>query len=643
MSVHKTLFKSKFSIIYESILKGEEQDDAVWEELFLIKVNVGAFEDLFSKLSSNELIQLKSSINKLFRKCVDGLKEEHSIKSLNILMTLSCLVRCVWRRDLGEGFRAVDVLVGFDEAEQIMSSLIEQLHKILISNQLQELKYYALLFLKILTSVSDNISQNTMVEYLMLHSLWFSFCKVIVTPSVRSNLGSHSLSILALLLNYRKNEYSNPYSIKVAGCDDELLLNGFGEILLNYINRYNNTALAVRQASNQSYSEYISSWIYWTYPSVEEEKDLKLDLSLLLCLYEIVHLNRSFTTVLTQTMSSSTGDDADGEKQKSEECHSNLISTFLTFSSLIFSNVRDNLAAAQLCFDILLCVSEDNYANAFMHDENQVFPVFIYRTKLRHRKDNKKELTAMSLAYILLDLTSEFLMTNLTKNFPFELYSKCYRVIHRILCYQKKCRVRLNYPWETLWNSIISAVKWSNSLKLDDPEIINNYIQVGRIFNMFVMYGDTFLPNPGSYDELYYELLRQHGVFDALNETGLKYLEKGNTHKEACKELLSNLHNVRAIVNHFSPKIEAWSTANKISTPTPEEVMDIVRSNYDTLTLKLQDGLDHFERYSEVPKEQQFFTNLIRKITKDKRESTTVQIETTAYHKFTTVSNIGQC
>ena len=34
-------------------------------------------------------------------------------------------------------------------------------------------------------------------------------------------------------------QYSNPYSIKVAGCDDELLLNGFGEILLNYINRYN--------------------------------------------------------------------------------------------------------------------------------------------------------------------------------------------------------------------------------------------------------------------------------------------------------------------------------------------------------------------------------------------------------------------
>lgn len=66
--------------------------------------------------------------------------------------------------------------------------------------------------------------------------------------------------------------------------------------------------------------------------------------------------------------------------EKGEECHSNLISSFLTFTSLVLSNVKENGAAAHLCFDILLCISEDNYANAFMHDDNQVFSVFIYRT-----------------------------------------------------------------------------------------------------------------------------------------------------------------------------------------------------------------------------------------------------------------------
>lgn len=41
-------------------------------------------------------------------------------------------------------------------------------------------------------------------------------------------------------------------------------------------------------------------------------------------------------------------------------------------------------------------------------------------------------------------------------------------------------------------------------------------------------------------------------------------------------------------------------------------MLEVVRSNYDTLTLKLQDGLDQFERYSEQPKEVAFFKELVR-------------------------------
>ena len=40
------------------------------------------------------------------------------------------------------------------------------------------------------------------------------------------------------------------------------------------------------------------------------------------------------------------------------------------------------------------------------------------------------------------------------------------------------------------------------------------------MFNVFITYGDTFLPNPNSYDELYYELIRMHQVFDNLYSMG---------------------------------------------------------------------------------------------------------------------------
>lgn len=42
-----------------------------------------------------------------------------------------------------------------------------------------------------------------------------------------------------------------------------------------------------------------------------------------------------------------------------------------------------------------------------------------------------------------------------------------------------------------------------------------------NIFNLFITYGDTFLPNPSSYDELYYELIRMHQVFDNLYSMGM--------------------------------------------------------------------------------------------------------------------------
>jgi len=37
---------------------------------------------------------------------------------------------------------------------------------------------------------------------------------------------------------------------------------------------------------------------------------------------------------------------------------------------------------------------------------------------------------------------------------------------------------------------------------------------------MFITFGDTFLPSPTSYDELYYEIIRMAQVFDNLYTVG---------------------------------------------------------------------------------------------------------------------------
>lgn len=77
----------------------------------------------------------------------------------------------------------------------------------------------------------------------------------------------------------------------------------------------------------------------------------------------------------------------------------------------------------------------------------------------------------------------------------------------------------------------------------------------------------------------------------------LRYSMGEGDFKEDALKLNNALFNVRAIIKHFNPKIEQWLASNNLSTPTEEQILDIVKKNYDSLTLKLQDLLDHYERY----------------------------------------------
>lgn len=121
--------------------------------------------------------------------------------------------------------------------------------------------------------------------------------------------------------------------------------------------------------------------------------------------------------------------------------------------------------------------------------------------------------------------------------------------------------------------------------------------QVVRIFNLFITYGDTFLPNPSTYDELYYELIRMQKVFEDVHAMGeyfglpqipmLSYCSAGwwcviakrystpEVHSEyhsSASQLATNLVNVRSIAAHFHPKINSWSTSNQVTSITPEQV-----------------------------------------------------------------------
>nr|CAD7393324.1 unnamed protein product [Timema cristinae] len=596
----KRQLKEKVVQIYESFFKGEDPalgNPNFWDEVFLLKPKVSSLEAEIQKLNGEQLVSLKDNINTLFKHCITTLGHEHNIRVVYALQTLCAVIHSIYKKTSGEfGFDVINILMGFDVAEQMMKMLLEHCNTFLTGEYPASLKALCLKLLLVLVTGTDNVSQNTLLEYLMMNSIFEALIQLLCEPATRALHGHDAVLLLTLLVNYRKHEAANPYIVKLSILDDELALNGYGQVITSCLTDF------CRQFTAQHTEPQSASWLssltnivgnmFVSEEGVMRTQQIRANNAVLVALYEAVHLNRNFITTLAHTQTDTSAPPSPSNTLNSAQPTpdlttptpvdiitqpSNLLVTFFQYCSIVMQDTKSEASSnnVKLCFLILTCVSEDQYANSLMHDVNLVFKVQLHRLPMRHRKLAPDKLSpSQPLASTLLDLLVEFLMSHMMKKLPMELYLHCVGVVHRVLCYQKKCRVRLNYQWKELWTALITVLKFllANENHLARKmNIFHLALQVVNIFNLFITYGDTFLPSPSSYDELYYELIRMHQVFDNLHSMALRYSTNDGDYKENALKLSNSLINVRAIINHFSPKIEAWLASQSLSTPSEDQ------------------------------------------------------------------------
>ncbi|XP_047222470.1 armadillo-like helical domain-containing protein 3 isoform X2 [Girardinichthys multiradiatus] len=675
-SSSKKPLKEKVVLMYDEIFAKEDpakNNPRFWDELFLMKVNLEYLESKLESVNGEEVQRIQDNINSLFHHCVQALGEEHQIKVVNALQTLCALFRGVHQKNKSaSGFDIINMLMGFDKAEQRMKDLMERLDSLLCGDSSESLKSLCLKLLLCLVTVTDNISQNTILEYVMINSIFEAILQILSDPSSRGQHGYDAVVLLALLVNYRKYESVNPYIVKLSIVDDEPTLDGMGVVLHQALTEYNRQYKDKEEENQGGFFSTLTSMVGSMFiADVDEKLSVQTNEAILLALYEAVHLNRNFITVLAQshpeidiavtptTPTPTTPTTPLGTTPPSLDVMnnpelpldpnlqtSNLLITFLKYASIVMQDTKDEhrLNSARLCLIILTCIAEDQYADAFLHDDNINFRVSLHRMPMRHRKKTPgKNIPSRPLVCAVLDLMVEFIVTHMMKEFPMDLYLRCVQIIHKLLCYQKKCRIRLHYTWRELWSAVINLLKFllsNETALLAKHNIFHLALLVVNLFNMFITYGDTFLPTSNSYDELYYEIVRMHQVFDNLYCMVLRVSTNTGQWKEAASKVTHALVNIRAIINHFNPKIESYAAVNHISQLSEEQVLEVVRSNYDTLTLKLQDGLDQFERYSEQPKEAAFFKELVRSISLNVRKNVSLNTlsQDVLLKEFSTIS-----
>ncbi|XP_014256484.1 UPF0668 protein C10orf76 homolog [Cimex lectularius] len=622
----KRQLKEKIVQIYESFFKGEDlarMNPNFWEELFLLKPKVTQLETEILRLNEEQLLMAKNNINTLFVQCIETLGNEHQLRVVYALQTLCALISAVYKTSGQCGFDVIDILMGFDAAEQHMKLLLSYCNMILNGEGAPNLKSLCLKLLLLMVTGNDNVSQNTLLEFVMVNSIFETLIQLLCDTRTRLDHGHDLVLLLTLLVNYRKYESANPYSVKLSILDDELALNGYGQVISWSLSDFCR-AFTQEQKEPQSGSWFSSlsnivGNMFLSEDTGTRNQQIRANNGVLVALYEAVHLNRNFVSTLAHT-STEIAPPADAEIITPAE-PTNLLGTFFQYCSIVMQDTKCEASfnTVKLCFLVLTCVAEDHYANSVMHDVNLVFKIQLHRLPMRHRTVIPEK-PSQTLANTLLDLLVEFVMSHMMKKLPLELYLLCVGVMHRVLCYQKRCRVRLTFQWKELWTSLISLLKFiiANEGHLAKKmNIFNLAHQVVNIFNLFITYGDTFLYSPASYDELYYELIRMHQVFDNVYSMAFRYSAIEGEFKDTALKLTNSLVNVRAIINHFTPKIDAWLAGQALSTPSEDQILEVVRKNYDSLTLKLQDSLDQYERYTENPRHSAFFTSLVRSVVND--------------------------
>ncbi|XP_030023646.1 armadillo-like helical domain-containing protein 3 [Manduca sexta] len=629
----KRHLKEKVVQIYESFFRGEDlttDNVTFWDEFFLLKPKIPQLEAELNKLSGEQLMNMKESMNLLVGQCIEMLGQEHHIRLVYALQTLSALLITMYQR-VGQDptINIKSILIGQEDADGKMQRLFEHCSTILSGDVPDSLKSMVLKLLLVIATGMENIDDNALVEYFMQNSLFESLIQLLCTSTERQQHGYDVVMLLMFLVNYKKEESANPYVVKLSILDDELALNGYGQVITAALNDYVLSVFGGMQGGSGG-GGWLSSLTSMvggifltsddTQPVVRGQRNSGGEEGMLLALYEAAHLNRNFMTTLAHS-SSAAASSAPPSPPATLPPHqsppnlsqiqaldndqpTNLLVTFFQYCSIVMADTRTeaSINKCSLCFITLTCIVEEQFANSIMHDQNLTFKVQLYRLPMRHRKIVPEEPSSQPLASTLIDLLVEFIMCHLLKKFPGDLYQLCIGVLLRLLSYQKRCRVRLARDWRPLWAALIALLKFlvaNETALLRRHNIFIMAQQVVNIFNLFITFGDTFLPTPASYDQLYYELIRMHQVFDNLFYLALRYSTGDGEFKAEALRLANCLVNVRAIIQHFSPKIEVWLASQNLSTPTEDQILEVVRKNYDSLILKLQEGLESYERYSE--------------------------------------------
>ena len=421
--------------------------------------------------------------------------------------------------------------------------------------------------------------------------------------------------LLGLLANYNKFEFQNPYQNRLEDFVNESAMNhmvyGIGKIFSHIRDSYvavqddmpegwnlssTLTFIGLRSLSPDPKSKRVP-------PTEEEARDLfnalpTLEASIGLPTYSFVQANKLFASILATIAA----------KPKAETPFAAFLSLTSYLTHHAHRSPRSTHYALLNLLSLRIMVEDQVLVKRLCSGE-----IMISVRLCRQRAPYLPHIAIDRIpASATLDICTDTISHNLRRRLDVHLFSLAIGLILRIVSHLGQSKTRLQHHWSYLWGALMSFVRFLTQYSTDFAHHGHIRDQVSLPLTNVIAYclstGDSFLPDPGSYDDLFYKLIETGPTLSKFRAAYFATAKDGQDR---------SINVLMSVTTHYHDLLQVQH--GKKVHQSPAAVQAIIKQGYETLDIESNEDLGQWGKWREINRKVEL-KRVIRTAVEDSRK-----------------------
>jgi hypothetical protein len=204
-------------------------------------------------------------------------------------------------------------------------------------------------------------------------------------------------------------------------------------------------------------------------------------------------------------------------------------------------------------------------------------------------------------AAVILDICTDTVSHNLRRRLDIPLYSLALGIILRVTTYLSRNKVRLAHHWSYVWGTLLSFLRFLTQYATDLTHLPNIRHEIcsplADLIAFCLSTGDSFLPDPSSYDDLFYKLI-ETGSPLLIKFRDAYYPPTPNiSTPTSTTPPDSSIKILISVSTHYHDLLQAQHGRKVHQSPTA--VQKVIKQGYETLSIEAREDLGRWEKWRE--------------------------------------------